>query len=146
MVKREFDYINGSTAVKPERKIQRKERNYEEYRKAKIRRQKLKKQEKSKKIRNMIQIAMVVLVLGSITIYRDGKVYSLKSDLKNVNKEIKILDAENEAIRVDLLKNSSLKNIENNAKNKIKMLENSEAKKIEIDLSTNHLGDLMNNK
>ena len=94
----------------------------------------------------MIQIAMVVLVLGSITIYRDGKVYSLKSDLKNVNKEIKILDAENEAIRVDLLKNSSLKNIENNAKNKIKMLENSEAKKIEIDLSTNHLGDLMNNK
>ncbi|MGV3025523.1 hypothetical protein ACED96_07350 [Clostridium thermobutyricum] len=146
MVKREFDYINGSTAVKPERKIQRKERNYEEYRKAKIRRQKLKKQEKSKKFRNMIQIAMVVLVLGSITIYRDGKVYSLKSDLKNVNKEIKILDAENEAIRVDLLKNSSLKNIENNAKNKIKMLENSEAKKIEIDLSTNHLGDLMNNK
>ena len=146
MVKREFDYINGSTAVKPERKIQRKERNYEEYRKAKIRRQKLKKQEKSKKFRNMIQIAMVVLVLGSITIYRDGKVYSLKSDLKNVNKEIKILDAENEAIRVDLLKNSSLKNIENNAKNKIKMLEYSEAKKIEIDLSTNHLGDLMNNK
>ena len=146
MVKREFDYINGSTAVKPERKNQRKERNYEEYRKAKIRRQKLKKQEKSKKFRNMIQIAMVVLVLGSITIYRDGKVYSLKSDLKNVNKEIKILDAENEAIRVDLLKNSSLKNIENNAKNKIKMLENSEAKKIEIDLSTNHLGDLMNNK
>lgn len=146
MVKREFDYINGSTAVKPERKIQRKERNYEEYRKAKIRRQKLKKKEKSKKFRNMIQIAMVVLVLGSITIYRDGKVYSLKSDLKNVNKEIKILDAENEAIRVDLLKNSSLKNIENNAKNKIKMLENSEAKKIEIDLSTNHLGDLMNNK
>lgn len=146
MVKREFDYINGSTAVKPERKIQRKERNYEEYRKAKIRRQKLKKKEKSKKFRNMIQIAMVVLVLGSITIYRDGKVYLLKSDLKNVNKEIKILDAENEAIRVDLLKNSSLKNIENNAKNKIKMLENSEAKKIEIDLSTNHLGDLMNNK
>ena len=146
MVKREFDYINGSTAVKPERKIQRKERNYEEYRKAKIRRQKLKKQEKSKKFRSMIQIAMVVLVLGSITIYRDGKVYSLKSDLKNVNKEIKILDAENEAIRVYLLKNSSLKNIENNAKNKIKMLENSEAKKIEIDLSTNHLGDLMNNK
>jgi cell division protein FtsL len=146
MVKREFDYINGSTAVKPERKIQRKERNYEEYRKAKIRRQKLKKQEKLRKFRNMIQIAIVVLVLGSITIYRDGKVYSLKSDLKNVNKEIKILDAENEAIRVDLLKNSSLKNIENNAKNKIKMLENSEAKKIEIDLSTNHLGDLMNNK
>lgn len=147
MIKREFEYINGSTAVKPKRKVEKKrDDRYEEYRKAKIRSQKRKKEKLFQKYIAVGQIAVAVLVVGSVVLHRDGLVYGLKQDLKAVNTDIKVLKDENEAMRVDLLKNSSLKNIEANAMKKVKMIEGSEAERVSVDLSKNYLGDLLNEK
>ncbi|MGL5416904.1 MAG: septum formation initiator family protein [Clostridium sp.] len=148
MIEREFKYINGNTAVKPERKVKRneKELNYEKYLKAKLKREALRKKEKAKKGLAIIQVAMVTLGLGLITIYRNAEIYSMQKGMGEVKKEINILNSENEAIKVELLKNSSLKRIEENAKKKVNMIEASEGTKVNIDLTTNHLGELMNNK
>ncbi|WP_297634157.1 cell division protein FtsL [uncultured Clostridium sp.] len=148
MIEREFNYINGNTAVQPKRKIERKEkkRSIEDYRKKKIYRERLKRERNLKRVLGVVQTAVLVFALGSITIMKESKIYALKGNIKSLNSEMKLLSEENEAMKVDLLKNSSLKKIEENAKSKAKMIEGKEAKRIEADLSNNYLGDLINNR
>ncbi|MGL4873643.1 MAG: hypothetical protein ACRC30_03215 [Clostridium sp.] len=148
MIEREYKYINGNTAVKPERKIREKEKdlNYEKYLKAKLRRELLKKKEKTRRGLAIIQVAVVTLALGLIIIHRSAGIYSAQKNVGEIKKEIGILNGENEAIKVELLKNSSLKRIEENAKKKVNMVEAKKGTKVNVDLTTNHLGELMNNK
>lgn len=138
------DYVKGSTAIKPQRKVSvpKRDRKYEELEKAKNRRNKRLKVLKREKRNAVLQIALVVFVLGVITVWRDTKVYSIQSKLGEVKDQIHVVNSENEALRVELLKNSSLKNIEENAKNKLKMVDLSDADKVEIDLSKNYLEGL----
>ena len=106
---------------------------------------KLAKEQKTKKKTAALQIALVIFVLGVGTIWRDTKVYSLQSQIGGLNDEIKTVNAENEALKVDLLKNSSLKNIEANAKNKLGMITPVDAEKVDVDLSKNYLEGAENN-
>ena len=71
--------------------------------------------------------------------------YSLQSQIGGLNDEIKTVNAENEALKVDLLKNSSLKNIEANAKSKLGMITPVDAEKVDVDLSKNYLEGAENN-
>lgn len=152
MIERDFNYINGNTAVQPKREIERKverrekERRLEDYKRKKLKKEKIKKAKNLKIFFSVVQMAVLAFTLGSIIITRDSKVYSLKSTMKSINKDIKEMTEENEAMKIDLLKNSSLRNVEKNAKSKTKMIEAKEAKKVEVDLSKNYLGDLINNK
>ena len=69
---------------------------------------KRKEEKKEKELKNILQVASIALVLGVLTIARDGRVYRLQNDLSNVKSEAKTITAENEALRVNLLKFSSL--------------------------------------
>ncbi|PWX28467.1 cell division protein FtsL, partial [Clostridium perfringens] len=83
------------------------------------------KEEKSKKIKNkksVYQIVLLILVVGGITISRDVKVYKTQQQLDSLNKEINSVITENEALKVQILKASSLDKIEETAKNKLKMI------------------------
>ena len=113
MVNKEYDYIRGTTALNPKR-------NYEEDRKRqnrenieKQRKEQQRKERESKKIlvKNILQVASIALVLGVLTIARDGKVYKLQDSLSNVKDDVKVITAENEALRVNLLKRASLGDI-----------------------------------
>ena len=147
MIVKEFNYVKGNTAVKPERKYDdiKRDKRYKDLEKAKRRRNKLAKEHKTKKKTAALQIALVIFVLGVGTIWRDTKVYSLQSQIGGLNDEIKTVNAENEALKVDLLKNSSLKNIEANAKNKLGMITPVDAEKVDVDLSKNYLEGAENN-
>lgn len=84
------------------------------------------KEEKSKKIKkikkSVYQIVLLILVVGGITISRDVKVYKTQQQLDSLNKEINSVITENEALKVQILKASSLDKIEETAKNKLKMI------------------------
>jgi len=122
MIVKEFDY-NGSSALKPQRKEQTipSTETYDK-KKKKIEQQRRKKQ-KDKKIRKSVyQIVLLILVVGGITISRDVKVYKTQQQLDSLNKEINSVITENEALKVQILKASSLDKIEDIAKNKLKMI------------------------
>lgn len=143
MIVKEVDYIRGNTANAPQRKYDdiRKDKSIED---AKKRKNKLLK-EKKKKTRNAaLQIALVIFVLGVLTIWRDTKVYNLQTQIGTLNNEIKVVNSENEALKVDLLKNSSLKNIESSAKKKLGMIAPVDAQKVNVDLSKDYLAGLEN--
>ncbi|MBE6053340.1 MAG: cell division protein FtsL [Clostridium sartagoforme] len=110
MVNKEYDYIRGNTALNPKRRYEeekkrQKRENIERQRKEQQRR---KIETKKAVVKNILQVASVALVLGVLTIARDGKVYRIQNDLSSVKKEIKTVTAENEALRVNLLKFASL--------------------------------------
>ncbi|MEG1004218.1 cell division protein FtsL [Clostridium sp.] len=141
MIVEEFNYVKGNTAVKPERKYDdiKRDKRYKDLEKAKKRRNKLAKAQKKKNKSAALQIALVIFVLGVGTIWRDTKVYNLQSQIGGLNDQIKTVSSENEALKVDLLKNSSLKSIESSAKNKLGMITPVDAEKVDVDLSKNYL-------
>ncbi|NLZ33654.1 MAG: cell division protein FtsL [Clostridiales bacterium] len=113
MVNNEYDYIRGNTAVKPKRKDnaiekRREKRNLEE-RRREIQRKEARRNKSI--VMNILHVATVILILGVINIALDGRVYKTQKILSDVKNEIRIVKAEGEALRVNLLKNSSIEEI-----------------------------------
>ena len=122
MIVKEYEYIRGNTATQPRRSSEPDRKRYEELQKAKRERKRRKLEEERRKRKGARQIAAAIAILGVITIARDTKVYSMQSDLAKLNSEIKSVDDENEALRVELLKVASLDNIKTNAEEKLGMV------------------------
>lgn len=117
MVNEEYEYIRGNTALNPKRKydeINRREEK-ENLERQKKEQQKIARNAKKAIVKNILQIAFVSLLLGVLTIARNGKVYKIQNDLTNIKKEIKTVTAEGEALRANLLAYSSLGEIKENA-------------------------------
>lgn len=142
MIVKEFEYIRGNTAVQPRRSSEPDRKKYEELQKAKRERKRRKLQEERLRRKGIRQIALAIFVLGIITIARDTKVYSMQKSLADINKEIKLIDDENEALRVELLKVASLDNIKTNSESKLGMVVATKDEMIQIDLSENYFEDL----
>lgn len=122
MIVKEFDY-NGSSALKPQRKEQTTpSREAYDKKKKKIEQQRRKKQKDKKLKKSIYQIVLLILLVGGITISRDVKVYKTQQQLDSLNKQINSVITENEALKVQILKASSLDKIEDTAKNKLKMI------------------------
>lgn len=144
MLVEEYDYVQGNTAVNPQRKYNNTKKTKKNINIDKNKKKKLIRQEKIRKRNAALQIALVIFVLGVITIWRDSKVYRLQTEVGTINSDIKKVTSDNEALKVELLKHASLKNIESNAKNKLKMISTVDAKKVNIDLSKDYLSGLGN--
>ncbi|ELC8441756.1 cell division protein FtsL [Clostridium perfringens] len=122
MIVKEFDY-NGSSALKPQRKEQTvPSRKTYDKKKKKIEQQRRKKQKDKRVRKSVLQVVLLILVVGGVTISRDIKVYKTQQQLDSINKQINSVITENEALKVQILKASSLDKIEDIAKNKLKMI------------------------
>ena len=149
LARREYDYIKGSTALAPERK--RKVRKPDEKYKQFQRRKKL--QNKNTLLKNtrkndrkyLITVAVVIFGLGFITITGDSKVYSMQKQVATLNTQIKQTQEDNEALKVQLLKFSSLNNIQEKAKSKLAMSVPKKEETVKIDFSQNYFEDLKPN-
>lgn len=110
MVNKEYEYIRGNTVLNPKRKYDEVKKREEREKLERQRREQQKRERNAKKalVKNILNVASIALVLGVLTIARDGKVYSMQNDLTNVKKEIKNATADGEALRANLLKYSSL--------------------------------------
>ena len=143
MQERQFGYIRGNTAVVPERKprISRNNKNKNSI---------LRKKNKEKAIiasrkndrKYMFLVVAAIFTLGSVTITGDTKVYNMQRQVTQLNSSIKTMKEENEALKVKLLKYSSLSNIEGNASTKLGMYIPSSSDVVKIDFSENYFDEI----
>lgn len=149
VARREYDYIKGSTALAPERKkrVQKPDKKYRQVqRRKKLQSKNILLRNKRKSDRKYIlTIAMVIFSLGFITISGDSKIYSMQKQVTDLSTQIKQTEEANEALKVKLLKYSSLNNIEQNAGSKLSMVVPKKDETMKIDFSQNYFKDSKSN-
>lgn len=136
----EYEYIKGSTATNPSRKgkVQNPNRKYKEAHKVRQNR-KLKIRNKRKNDRKyVLSVAVVILCFGSITILGDSKVYSMQEQVRALNSQMSELEQDNEALKIKVLKYSSLKNIQKNAEVELAMIIPQKDDVVKVDCSNNY--------
>lgn len=123
MIEKEYGYVEGSTALNPKRKPQsEQEKNYEKLKKAKQQR-KLRQNNKNKKQFNQVmQVVAFIFILGTIVIYRDTKVYKMQGQVATYNRKISEINQQSEALKVNMLKASSLSEIKETSGKKLNMI------------------------
>lgn len=141
MVVREYDYIKGSTATNPSRKT----KIGKTYKKSQQNKKKRKLQIKNRKKndrRYVLTIAIVIFSLGCITVWGDSKVYVMQKQVSDLNTQIKQTQEQNEALKVKVLKFSSLSSIQEKAETKLGMAVTSKQDIVRIDFSDNYFKDV----
>ena len=121
MIVKEFDYVKGNTVVKPTRKSKESNKKQKELERAKRNKQKRQHEKQRKTRMACLQIAAVIFFGGFFIVHQDTKVYQKQRELASINNEIRVVTDNNEALRIDLLKMSSLDSIKTNAESKLGM-------------------------
>ncbi|NME82032.1 cell division protein FtsL [Clostridium sp. SM-530-WT-3G] len=136
---REYGYIKGNTAVAPVRKPKISKNNKK---KNSILRKKSKERaiiaNKKSDRKYMFLVVATVFIIGCVTIAGDTNIYNMQRQVTQLDSTIKTMKEENEALKVKLLKYSSLSNIEDNASTKLGMHMPSTNDVVKIDFSENY--------
>ncbi len=146
MARREYDYIKGNTVLAPERKrrVRKPDKKFKQIKRRKAKNALLKNRRKNDR-KYIATVAVVMFALGVATIAGDNKVYSMQNGVTNLDTQIKQAQEENEALKVELLKFSSLNNIEKKAEGNLSMSVPKKGEVVEIDFSENYFNDLNSN-
>ena len=149
MARREYDYIKGSTALAPERKrkVRKPDEKYKQFQRRKKlqNRNTLLKNRRKNDRKYLLTVAVVIFGLGVVTITGDSKVYNMQKQVAMLNTQIKQTQEDNEALKVKLLKFSSLNNIQDKAKSELSMSIPKKEETVKIDFSQNYFNDLKPN-
>lgn len=121
MVVKEFEYVKGNTVRSPLKENEREKRKYEELKRSKKLREKRQFEQKKEIRKSLLQIAALIFVVGVAIISRDCRVYDMQKDISKLDTEIADVKDKNEALKVELLKVSSLSSIQENAEKKLGM-------------------------
>lgn len=142
MVVKEYEYI-GNAAINPNREsTKRDNKKYEELKKSKKNRNRRIIEERNKKKKAVMQIAAVIFIFGITLITRDTMVYNSQNKISDVDSKINDYKEENEAIKVDILKFSSIANIRSNAEENLGMTMATKDNSVVIDLSEDYFASL----
>lgn len=137
---REYNYTRGNTALVPERKPQY-DKNKKQKIKEELRAKKIKKL-KVNLISNVVGISALVCILGGITLAIDGYVYDRQNELTKIKEEAEVSSDINDALKVMLLKYSSLENVKNVAENELSMVYPNKDNTIMIDMSKDYFSHI----
>ena len=137
---REYNYKRGNTALVPERKPQY-DKNKKQKIKEELRAKKIKKL-KVNLISNVVGISALVCILGGITLAIDGYVYDRQNELTQIKEEAEVSSDINDALKVMLLKYSSLENVKNVAENELSMVYPNKDNTIMIDMSKDYFSHI----
>ena len=137
---REYNYTRGNTALVPERKPQY-DKNKKQKIKEELRAKKIKKL-KVNLISNVVGISALVCILGGITLAIDGYVYDRQNELTQIKEEAEVSSDIDDALKVMLLKYSSLENVKNVAENELSMVYPNKDNTIMIDMSKDYFSHI----
>lgn len=143
MAEREYDYIKGNTVTAPQRKHRVRTPNKRNKQIQKKNHKKLllkNKHENDQKY--ILLIVTLIFSIGLITIFGDSKVYNMQKQISDLNSQINQTNQENEALKVKLLKFSSLSNIQGKAGNQLAMYIPKKEETVNVDFSQNYFEDL----
>lgn len=144
MIVKEIEYYqNGSAVVNPNRRNREEDKKkYDELRKSKRNREKRRKEQIKRNKRTAMQAVVLIGIVGMFTLGRDSKVYTKQAELKSIKSEIASVKAQNEALKVTLLKNEALDNIQVNAEERLGMVFAKKENLVEVDLSKDYFEEL----
>lgn len=112
----EFEYINGSIVATPKEEKRIKVEEEKRKREEEERKKRKRLHEISKYNRKCaIQIILISLVFGMVTVTLSSNNYIMQKKLHAINSQIDNVTELNEDLQIQLLKYSSLQDIENNA-------------------------------
>ena len=140
MVVKEYDYIKGNAALQPTRKVNEREDKERLKRKKERKNKKLAENRKYNR-RALTQIALLIFVMGTITIFRESQLFSMQKQIDNITSETKSVNDENEALNINLLKSSSIKSVRESAE-KMGMINSTKDNTVSLDLSQNYFQSL----
>lgn len=145
MIVEEVEYYKVNTAAIPKRKYDEVDRKkYEDLKRSKRNRNKRIKDDIKLRRKAICQVAVLIFLVGITIIARDNMVYLKQQDLSRINKQVRIVNDENEALKVDLLKVGSLAKIRTTAETTLGMQSATKEDIYKIDLSTNYFAELEN--
>lgn len=138
-------YIEGNTVFVPQ-KYTNDDDEYKKLRKEKSDRVRRLKQNRVKGKAKMLKFILILFVFGSIIIYRYSKIYNMENNLVAIKNNIKVVQGENDNLKIDIMKTNSIEKVQDIAINKLHMVKpDSKAVKY-IDLSNKHIADNKNVK
>lgn len=137
---REYNYTRGNTALVPERKPQS-DHNKKQKIKEELRAKKIKKL-KISLISNVVGMSALVCVLGGITLAIDGYVYDKQNELTTIKEEVSATTDINDALKISLLKYSSLENVKTVAENQLDMVYPTKDSTLKIDMSKDYFSHI----
>lgn len=137
---KQIEYINGNTVTRHQEKQYdiETQQEIERIRKVKKDRYLREKARKNQIKKNMSQIVLGVFLSGCVVIYGDNKVYSAQRQVKDLKNQIASLKSDNENMKVQILKVSSIDQIKDISENKLKMISPTHQNQIFVDISKNN--------
>lgn len=132
--------IFGNTVLAPQfEPAKKKNDKYDELKKQKEEFNKNQKQKKVAGKLSVIKTIATVFVIGLLIVSRYAMIYSNQNKLSSVKSQERTLRAENEELKLNLVKLDNLSNIENIAVNQLHMVRVNKNSAIYINLSKNNL-------
>lgn len=139
MQRKEYYYVRGNTAIAPSKKDdERKDDKQQIKRQKKANKQKALERQKKSDRKYMFVIATSIFILGITLISREGSIYKMQKQVSTMKNEISNFKENNEALKVKILKHSSLSNVEENAVSKLSMHIPQKQDVVKIDFSENY--------
>ena len=138
----EYEYINGSIVSMPQE--EREKRDEEAKRKREEERKRYNKKLKENRKYNRkaaSQIIAAALLLGIISITLSSRNYVMQKNLISINSDIESISESNEALQIELSKQSALLNIQSNAE-KLGMRAATKDDVVNLDLTENYFSKL----
>lgn len=135
-------YINGTSVVKPQivADPNRVEQDLEKLKKSKqehVRRNAM----RNNKVRSGVVVMIVFMAaLAFLTVYRGASIYLLQKQYVDLRQETQLLAGENEALRADIIKLSSIQDMVQRSE-ELHLVEAPTAYGIHVDLSRNYFAE-----
>lgn len=135
--------VSGNNALAPKKipSIATQEKTYEELQRSKKQYIRKSKHKAVKQKFNALKLIAIGFIAAFFLIYRYSLIYNMEKDIIEVKKQIYNVNAENENLKIGLLKYDNIKLIEEKSEKELNMLPKSSNNVQYIDLNKNNFKD-----
>ena len=147
IVEKHKSCISGSNALMIEVKREKEKTDkYKRLQREKREREIRKSKEKNQKKKSAISYILILFALGILLTSRYAIIFNIQKDLSSVKSQIQQIGAENEALKIDILRVSSYESVKNTAEKQLNMKEPDNSKAMMVDLSKNNFKEANKDK
>lgn len=132
--------VSGNNALAPDSSPSRdtRERKYKELEASKREHKKINKQKLVNKKAKVLKNVLLAFIVGITLVYRYSLIYDMEKNITEIKKEIAVVNADNENLRIELLKFNNIEEIEKISVQQLNMIPKSKTNVVYIDLEKNN--------
>lgn len=132
--------VSGNNALAPNSLPSRdtREKKYKELETSKREHKKINKQKVVKKKAKVLKNVLLAFIVGVTVVYRYSLIYDMERSIIDIKKEISVVNADNENLRIGLLEFNNIEEIEKISVQQLNMIPKSKTNVMYIDLEKNN--------